>query len=35
VLLENRFFSDSGDYGLYTQRVRVEDIDANVPGRDD
>jgi hypothetical protein len=31
-LLETRFFNNSGDYGLYTASVRIEDIDANLPG---
>lgn len=30
-LLENRFFNNPGDYGLYTARVLVDDIPANVP----
>lgn len=32
-LLENRFYNNSQDYGLYTDHVLVEDIPANVPGR--
>jgi hypothetical protein len=31
-LLETRFYNNSGDYGLYTASVRIEQIDANVPG---
>lgn len=34
TLLENRYYNDSGDYGLYTDRALLEDIDPNVPGRD-
>ena len=30
-LLKTRFYNDSGDYGLYTARELIEDIDANVP----
>jgi hypothetical protein len=32
-MLENRFFNNSQDYGLYTDQVLLEDIPANVPGR--
>jgi len=35
TMLENRFFNDSGDYGLYTFKVPIRDISANVPGRGD
>jgi hypothetical protein len=34
TMLENRFYNDSGDYGLYTFKVPISDISANVPGRD-
>ena len=34
TLLENRYYNDSGDYGLYTDRALIEDVDPNVPGRD-
>jgi len=33
-LLENRFFGNSGDYGVYTAEVRIEGIDPNVPKAD-
>lgn len=33
-LLENRFYSNSGDYGLYTANAFIEGIAPNVPGRD-
>ena len=31
-MLETRFFNNSGDYGLYTASLLVEDIDPNVGG---
>ncbi|MFT7463583.1 MAG: hypothetical protein ACI9EF_001928 [Pseudohongiellaceae bacterium] len=31
MLLENRYYSDSGDYGLYTAKVRLDNIDPNLP----
>lgn len=30
-MLENRYFNNSGEYGLYTAWVRIDEIDANVP----
>jgi len=35
TLLNNRYYNDSGDYGLYTDRALLENIDPNIPGRDD
>ena len=33
-LMENRYYNNSGDYGLYTGRVNIDEIAPNVPGRD-
>jgi len=33
-LLENRYYNNSGDYGLYTAAAFLDDIEPNVPGRD-
>lgn len=33
MLLDNRFYNNSQDYGLYTDQVLIEDIAANVPDR--
>lgn len=30
-VLENRFFNNSGDFGVYTTSVEINDIDPNVP----
>ncbi len=30
-MLDNRYFGNSGDYGVYTAEVRIENIDPNVP----
>jgi hypothetical protein len=30
-MFENRFFNSSGDYGVYTAELHLEDIPANVP----
>ena len=33
MLLDNRYYNNSQDYGLYTDMVLIEGIPANVPGR--
>jgi hypothetical protein len=32
-MLENRYYNNSGDYGLYPAMCLIEGIDANVPGK--
>ena len=33
-MFENRYFNNSGDYGVYTAEMHLEDIPANVPKGD-